>query len=49
MGLGLCAITFCGGYLIYMNLNYDDWLQRQIKTVNSDPYTQQENGKSRWD
>ena len=44
MGFGLTAFSICCGYLLYMNLNYDDNLQRQNDILN-----QEEKTKSRWD
>lgn len=46
MGFGLITITFCMGYLIYMNKNYDDELHKQNLNLN---YSEQKRPKSRWD
>ena len=44
MFFGLTTFSICCGYLLYMNLTYDDQLQKENAILN-----QEEKVKSRWD
>lgn len=45
MLFGLTTFGICCGYLLYLNLNYDENLQKQNAIFNQ----QEEQPKSRWD
>lgn len=47
MSAGLVSISFCFGYLVYMNLNYDDQLHKQNTLINEE--LKSDRSKSRWD